>query len=221
MVFQKRYHLHKAEVSANNEISPNTFVLSFKRAFEFLPGQVIAISTNEKIAPRLYSIASGNTEKQTDILYDIKAEGELTPKLSTLTRGDTIFYSLPFGEFVDNDSPSYWVATGTGVAPFISMTKSGLYKNKKLIHGARDAHSFYFEELFKNKLKDNYIQCCSQCSQTRIFQGRLTLFLKQNNNLSLNEKFYLCGSAEMVVDVRDILIGKGVPFNSIISEIYF
>ncbi len=34
-------------------------------------------------------------------------------------------------------------------------------------------------------------------------------------------KYYLCGSAEMVVDTRDILIRKGVPFDQIISEIYF
>ena len=33
--------------------------------------------------------------------------------------------------------------------------------------------------------------------------------------------YYLCGSADMVVEVRDILIGKGIPFGHIISEIYF
>ena len=34
-------------------------------------------------------------------------------------------------------------------------------------------------------------------------------------------KYYLCGSAEMVVDTRDILIEKGIPFENIVSEIYF
>ena len=34
-------------------------------------------------------------------------------------------------------------------------------------------------------------------------------------------KYYLCGSAEMVVEIRDILIEKGIPFDRIISEIYF
>lgn len=221
MISQTKYHLEKAKVLENNEILPDTFILSFKRTFEFLPGQVIAITTNNNISPRLYSIASGDSDSELEILYDVKSEGELTPKLSRLKKGDMLFYSLPFGEFVDNKNPSYWIATGTGVAPFVSMIRSGLYEHKKLIHGARDEQFFYFEELFKIRLVKNYIQCCSQCGQEQRFQGRLTLFLKQDNNLSLNEKFYLCGSAEMVVDVRDILIGKGVAFNNIISEIYF
>jgi ferredoxin--NADP+ reductase len=41
------------------------------------------------------------------------------------------------------------------------------------------------------------------------------------SNLPLNYKYYLCGSAEMVVDVRDILIAKGIPYEQIFAEIYF
>lgn len=221
MISNSKYDLSRASIIDNIEISPNTFILSFKRTFDFLPGQVIALTTNKKISPRLYSIASGNVDRNIEILYDIKDEGELTPKLSMLGKENEIYYSQPFGEFVDTDSPSYWIAAGTGIAPFISMVKSGLLKNKKLIHGARYKQLFYFDDFLKNKLGDNYVQCCSQCDQGELFHGRLTSFLKQHNNLSLNEKFYLCGSAEMVVDVRDILIGKGIPFNNIISEIYF
>jgi len=34
-------------------------------------------------------------------------------------------------------------------------------------------------------------------------------------------KYYLCGKALMVVETRDILIERGVPFSNILSEIYF
>ena len=222
MIFQSKYELHKASVLDNVEISPNTFILSFKRTFKFLPGQVLALTTDDKISPRLYSIASGNSDRTIEILYDIKSEGVLTPKLSLLRREDKILYSLPFGEFVDTNLPSHWIAAGTGIAPFVSMAKSGLAANKILIHGARHKQLFYFGSFFKDTLGDSYVQCCSQCDEEGdYFTDRLTSFLKQENDLSVNEKFYLCGSAEMVVDVRDILIEKGVPFNNIISEIYF
>ena len=35
------------------------------------------------------------------------------------------------------------------------------------------------------------------------------------------QKYYLCGSAEMVVECREILLGKGIAFSNIVAEIYF
>jgi len=40
----------------------------------------------------------------------------------------------------------------------------------------------------------------------------------ENQKLTLNYMYYLC---EMVVQVRDLLIAKNIPFENIISEIYF
>jgi ferredoxin--NADP+ reductase len=33
--------------------------------------------------------------------------------------------------------------------------------------------------------------------------------------------YFLCGSAIMVVEVRDLLIERGIPFATIFAEIYF
>jgi len=49
----------------------------------------------------------------------------------------------------------------------------------------------------------------------------VTDYLKSVAALPGDYKYYLCGRAEMVVEARDILIAKGIPFNKIISEIYF
>ena len=65
------------------------------------------------------------------------------------------------------------------------------------------------------------MRCCSQEKGEGVYEGRLTDYLKSLNNLPLNYKYYLCGSAEMVVETRDILIGKGIAFEQIIAEIYF
>jgi ferredoxin--NADP+ reductase len=54
-----------------------------------------------------------------------------------------------------------------------------------------------------------------------VYSGRVTQYLQEQARLDPNLKYYLCGSAEMVVEARDILISKGIPFEHIISEIYF
>lgn len=213
--------LHKAIVTRQKEIAPGVFVLSFKRWFNFEAGQVVAITTAKPVSPRIYSICSGVKDQDVDILYDVKAEGQLTPRLKQLKSGDSIQVSEPYGNFTTDHSKAYFIATGTGIAPFVSMIKSGFIENKTLIHGARQEPYFYYADFLVDRLKTHYIRCCSQCQSTENYAGRLTHFLAGQNNLPLDQKYYLCGMAEMVVEVRDMLIAKKIPYQHIISEIYF
>jgi ferredoxin--NADP+ reductase len=68
---------------------------------------------------------------------------------------------------------------------------------------------------------ENYIRCCTAETDEGVYPGRVTQFLEEQAGLDPAIKYYLCGSAEMVVEARDILISKGIPFEHIISEIYF
>lgn len=213
--------LTKVKIIRQREIAPGVFVLSFIRPWDFTAGQVVGLSGNENDEARLYSIASGELDKEVDILYNINPEGKLTPWMAQLNTADTLWVSEPFGSFKGNGEPAWWIASGTGIAPFVSMFRTGLHKNKKIIHGGRDLHSFYFNEIIEPELKENYVRCCSRENSPEVFHGRITQYLKEQTSLPPNEKYYLCGSAEMVVDARDILIEKGIPFNNIISEIYF
>jgi ferredoxin--NADP+ reductase len=146
-------------VTSIEEIRKDVYILSFKRDFNFIPGQVIGITDSNEIPPRLYSIASGNNEDFVRILFDVKDGGVLTPRLASLDRGSTISTTLPMGSFICNESIAYWIATGTGIAPFASMFFSGLGFNKTLIHGARTLDSFYFEKEFTAGFGQNYIRC--------------------------------------------------------------
>jgi len=213
--------LTKVKVSRQREIAPDVFVLSFPRPWDFTAGQVLGIGAHETDEARLYSIASGELDDEVDILYNINPDGKLTPWLAKVNTGDTIWVSEPFGTFIDNGDPSWWIASGTGIAPFSAMLRTGLVKGKKLIHGGRYLNSFYLSDQFAGSFGNNYVKCCSREEAEGFHHGRITSYLKEINNLPANEKFYLCGNAEMVVEVRDILIDKGVPFNNIISEIYF
>lgn len=209
------------EVVANKELAEGAYLISFKRDFEFLAGQVVALGVDPQLAPRLYSIASGESDELIDILYTEKSDGELTPLLSTLRAGDKIMVSNPFGTFTEVTNDAIYIAAGTGIAPFMSKIKSNKGKNPTLIHGVSFPEYFYFSEYHYENLGRNYIQCCSRCYNDDFFQGRVTDFLKQWKNIDPNKKYYLCGSAEMVVDTRDVLISRGVPFSNINAEIYF
>ena len=208
------------EITNNEEISRGVYVISFLRDFEFKPGQVVKIAVDRDHAPRIYSICSGNNENEIRILFNVKAIGFLTPKLSVMIPGDQILVSKPYGSFLGTSGKAWWIATGTGIAPFYSMIKSGLGKNKNLIHGVRHLTQFYFEDEMEEALNENYIRCCSAESSCNTFPGRVTDYLNGLQNLP-DVKYYLCGQALMVVEVRDLLIKKGIQFENILAEIYF
>jgi len=213
--------LKAVTILSNIEISHNVFILSFKRDFIFRAGQVLGLAMAPNDDARLYSIASGEKDENTDILYNIKPDGKLTPNLAILKPGDELWISPPFGSYEGSSNPGYWIAAGTGIAPFISMYRSGLGDNKKIFHGGRTLDSFYFSDDLNRDFGSRYVRCCSQQEGDGIYYGRVTQYLEEAEDLPFDQKYYLCGSAEMVVECREILISKGIPFSNIVAEIYF
>lgn len=208
-------------VSGNVELSPGVHLLSWKRTHDFEPGMVVKLTVGKEIVPRIYSICSGNQEHEIRVLFHIKEDGLLTPLLSKVDAGDKLWVSAPYGSFLDNNKPAWWIATGTGIAPFYSMFRSGISGNRTLIHGVRSVNQFYFEKEFQQIMPERYIRCCAHEINSNVFPGRVTNYLQQIDTLPRDVYYYLCGKAIMVVEVRDILIAKGVPYEQILSEIYF
>lgn len=200
------------------ELAKSVYLISFKRNFSFKAGQIIGLTNQQNIPPRLYSICSSTESDTVDILYQVKTDGQLTPLLEQNKVGDTLWITVPQGKFTYNNEPCWWIATGTGIAPFYAMFKSG-YSPNKLIHGGRKFENIYFYKEFK-QLTD-YVVCCSQDKGRDLYEGRLTKYLQEYDDLPTNINYYICGSAEMVVDVRNLLLEKGVSYNCVITEIYF
>jgi ferredoxin/flavodoxin---NADP+ reductase len=214
-------NVKEVKVQWNEKIAPNTYLLAFDRFFDFIPGQVVNVQIDRNIPPRMYSIASSNQDKLLKLLYKINPEGSLTPKLARLKKDNVILISEPFGKFTPTTEKSICIATGTGIAPFVSMFFSGWMENKILIHGSRIPEEFYFQKEFNKQLQEKYIQCCSREKSENSFHGRVTDYLYNWKDIPVELKYYLCGSAEMVVEVRDLLLLKGIPYDHILSEIYF
>ncbi len=213
--------LYETSITSNIEISPGVHVISFEKRHGFISGQVIKIALSYEHLPRIYSICNGTQDNEVNILFNIKEEGYLTPKLSSIPEGGKILVSKPSGSFVAGNESTWMIATGTGIAPFFSMLDSGVIACKKLIHGVSYLNQFYFGTEIRKKLGENYICCCSREQGEGIFHGRVTSYIKGQANLPKHFKYYLCGKALMVVEVRDLLISKGVPYENILAEIYF
>ena len=215
------HYLFKTKIISNTEIAERKFLLRFEKQSEMKAGHVVAASINERIEPRIYSVCSGENDDFIQIIFDLKEDGELTPKMAKLKGGDHLFVSKPYGSFMPTtEQKMWWISTGTGIAPFYAMFKSD-YKCVKLLHGAREKSQFYFEKEFRLGLKERYVQCSSSTESVGDFSGRVTDYLEKEVNLPTDNKYYLCGRALMVVEVRDILISKGIPYENIISEIFF
>jgi ferredoxin--NADP+ reductase len=208
-------------VESLKEIARQVYVLEFKRFFDFEAGQVIKLAWDKSWVPRLYSIASGENDTNIQLLFNLVDDGTLTPKLASIRPGHKLFASKAFGKFTCGDGPAVWIAAGTGIAPFASMFRSGMKDDKILIHGGKYHDSFYYSDEFAPVLKENYVRCSSQEEVEGAFYGRLTKYLREKDDLPERAVYYLCGSSEMVVETRDILISKGIKFGQIVSEIYF
>ena len=213
--------LQESILTENKEIAPGVHLISWKRTEKFIPGQVVKISADPAIAPRIYSICSGNDDPEISVLFNVKTEGLLTPWLAGTVPGMKIWVSKPYGSFRDNQNPAWWIATGTGIAPFYSMFRSGMSENKTLIHGVRQLNHLYFEDELEWAMGDRYVRCCTEEKSGHVFPGRVTAYLNEINNLPTRINYYLCCKALMVVEVRDLLISKGVPYENILAEIYF
>jgi len=95
------------------------------RAGEFT---MIGLMVNAKPLVRAYSVVSAPWQEELEFLSIKVPDGPLTSRLQHITQGDTVLIGRkPVGTLVlDNLEPGenlYLVATGTGLAPFLSLIR--------------------------------------------------------------------------------------------------
>ncbi len=202
--------LKRQEVLGIREVSKGVYLLTFRGEPVFLPGQNVNLTVEPSVPPRPYSLAGAAGDPRMEVLFDLVPQGLLTPRLAALQAGDPLFVSSAFGGFLDDERPATWIAAGTGVAPFASMVRLGLVRDKILVHGCRSPEGQYFRELFTARLGPRYIPCL----------GGLGSWIREST-LEPERRYLLCGSTSMVLEVRDLLLARGVPFENIVAEIYF
>lgn len=218
---ETRATTYSATLTGRRWLSKKTFEITLSRpaGFKFTPGQRISLRFDEN--ERDYSIVSAPGDSELTLCIRNVSGGKLSNFLSTADIGASLSMSGPFGYFTYKSSanPAVFVATGTGVAPFRSMARSGV-SGYILLHGVRSAADLYYASLFQQSA-DAYMPCLSDArnSPDDFFQGKVTQFLAQHLKFKTYD-FYLCGRGEMIRDVT-FLIDERFPDSLVYTELFY
>ena len=137
--------------------------LTKPKSFEYLPGQWIRLIHGP--VERDYSLVSAPTDPNLALCIRNIEGGILSPGLSNAPVGSRFNFSGPHGYFTFRPSirPAVFVATGTGLAPFVSMARSGV-TGFILLHGVNSAENHYYASVFKSTAK-RYVPCISETTK--------------------------------------------------------
>jgi ferredoxin--NADP+ reductase len=210
------------------------------RGYRFVPGQFARLGVKsrdaEDIVWRAYSIASAAHDEHLEFFSVVVPNGAFTSRLSKLREGDEIFVERKSYGFLTTDrfeaGRDLWMlATGTGLAPFISILHDfetwEKYENLVLVQSVRTQPELAYEDLIRgfegseyygeyaHKLR--YVRIVTREPVPGTLRDRVTKLLasgvlEENVGVRLDHdrsRIMLCGNPEMVEDSRKLLIEKG------------
>jgi ferredoxin--NADP+ reductase len=186
----------------------------------------------DKLIQRPYSIASSKTQTSQLEFYIAQVKsGQLTPRLFNLKPGDRIFVGTKItGIFRLDETPDgsdiVMIATGTGIAPYISFLRSHIMERPEskmvVIQGARHRWDlgYYSELTFLEKTFPNFFYVPTLNDPDERWDGyRLSIEELLRNEVLQNEynitpdpertHFFVTGKPEMLENVSDWLKGYG------------
>jgi len=196
--------------------------LSKPSTFQFMAGQRIRL-LHDTIG-RDYSLITAPSDPTLALCLKKIEGGEYSPILASAEPGTSLSFSGPFGYFTyrPSDKTAIFVATGTGIAPFLSMVRTGI-TDFTLLHGVHEAKSLYYQGIFR-QAAHLYIPCLAPDaveagSGEKVFRGRVSHYLAEH--LPPNSyDFYLCGRQEMIRDVT-LLVDERFPGSLIYTEAFY
>ena len=212
----------QARLATKTALTPSIWKLEFAldTPSTFVPGQYAKLM----VAPyewRDYSIA-GLSQSKLTLLVSNRTHGDGSHFADTAAPGITTDIELPLGNFrlERNLRRKVFVATGTGLAPFLPMFEA-LGKAAEL-----DTAELYFgcrtqaEDITTGfSVRPRTIACISgEGPAGHGFRGRVSHALMGLAFDPAATDFYVCGSAAMVADCRAILERQGAP--RVLTEAY-
>lgn len=183
---------------------------------------------------RSYSIGSSPEERGAyEVCLALVDEGALTPRLFELRVGDRVWCDdAPKGHFTLERIPEgrhlVGVATGTGIAPFVSMLRryrgTGRWRKLTIVCGARESSDLaYHDELRAAAAADPTVRYAAVVSREPAEsdwtggRGRVQRALAEDAFVAtagealvpVDTHVLLCGNPAMIDDVRALLEPRG------------
>lgn len=206
------------------------YVFSAPEDFTFVPGQFVSVAVQD-ILRRSYSILEVKNSTFT-LVVDISPGGPGSQFFENVKEGDITDILGPVGFFAYKKTPlkKVFVATGTGIVPFIPMIKELLQEQPEteieVYFGTRfkkENFAYSYLDEYLNQMNGKIIRCISKLeeeSTEECVRGRVTKVIPEQITDFSNTEFYLCGVSQMVIDMEALLHEKQVPEENIIFEKY-
>jgi ferredoxin--NADP+ reductase len=216
-----------------------SFTTTRDRGLRFENGHFVMLGLEVEGKPllRAYSIASANHEEHLEFFSIKVPDGPLTSRLQHLKDGDAVLVSRkPVGTLVLHDllpgQHLYLLATGTGLAPFLSIIKDPTtyerFEKVVLVHGVRYVSELAYADYIAEVLPQNEFYG-EQVRRQLIYyptvtrepfenRGRLTELIESGrlfDDIGLppldpaRDRAMVCGSPAMLKDCCALLDGRG------------
>jgi benzoate/toluate 1,2-dioxygenase reductase component len=212
------------EVTGHRWLTAQTIEVRFgrPRGFDFLPGQKVRLAYGQ--LERDYTLLGPRNAVDLAVCVRHIPEGRLSPRLAESKVGDLFQASPAFGYFTFNTSPRHpvFIATGTGIAPFVAFVRDGV-RDFDLLHGVRSAEELYYHQELASTAR-HYIPCLSGAQLPvgmwpLAFAGRVGQGLQALLPSGAYD-FYLCGRGDMIRDVMGI-IDERYEGSHVFNEIFY
>ena len=201
----------------------------------FEAGQFVRLALdlgNERVA-RPFSFVNAPQDPVLEFYGVIVPEGPLSPSLARLRPGDKLLVAdNPSGFLVLSEVPpaeALWLlATGTGIAPFLSILCTEApwqrYRRVILVHAVRQASELVYRDLiekFKSRQQQfKYLSFVSREHHPSSLAGRIPAAIRDGRLEAAAQpisaersQFMLCGNPEMLKDVAAELAARGLRKN--------
>ncbi|MDR0588800.1 MAG: ferredoxin--NADP reductase [Burkholderiales bacterium] len=242
------YGWQRGRVVARHDWNDRLFSLKIEAKLHFNAGQFVSIGLpatqenhgSESVVARAYSFVNPPHHTPHEFLIANVEGGLLSPRLAQLNEGDTVWLSAPAGFLNGDDIPAktvlWMLATGTGIAPYISLLNTDTVWNKfkriVLIRGIRHLEDAVYQDRVE-RLQERYpdrltfIECVTRLKDDeglnnnpyhhRIY-GRLTSALETGALEACagdalapeTSHVMLCGSPVMIDEVLGLLKLRGM-----------
>ncbi len=194
-----------------------------RNGVSFVPGDCAALFGEDGQGSRPYSFSSGANDPELRFLIRRMEGGEVSPYLGSRKQGDRVKISPPFGWFrpgqAGNQAPSVFIATGTGIAPFMSYLRT--WPNSpplSCLYGVRTRADAVDVEWMREQC-DVRLAVSRETAQDA-HHGRVTDLL-DDIPLGPGIHYYLCGLDAMIDQTSDWLEERGIPIAHIHRECFF
>jgi ferredoxin/flavodoxin---NADP+ reductase len=218
--------------------APGLMTVRLEKSLVFKPGQFanLGLDINGERVRRSYSIASASGAPL-EFFVTVVEQGVFTPPLFDLKVGDPILMEdravgLLTLDFMPDFVKDLWLlSTGTGLAPFMSMLRSGVllprFENVIVVSGGRKNEHLAYEPEFAELIEQHgghfkYVGMVTREEPTGgHIKGRITDAIDDGRLEALTgvkfdparSHFMLCGNPDMISQAMDQLIARGMKRN--------